>query len=103
MYVALGGLCGCVGWGGGWNRSRTDSLCVNQQLQQDDSYCIRYAQAHGGCVVTNDQYRDQLSKLDERGTDKEEREALRKWLKGHLISFTFVGDEFIPNPDFRFG
>lgn len=27
---------------------------------------------------------------------------MRKWLRGHLISFAFVGDEFVPNPDFRF-
>ncbi len=51
-------------------------------------------------MVTNDQYRDQLQKLE---GDKEEREAMRRWLRGRLISFTFVGDEFIPNPDFRFG
>jgi len=74
-------------------------LFTTPNTPQDDSYCIRYARAHGGVVVTNDQYRDQLQKLE---GDKEEREAMRRWLRGRLISFTFVGDEFIPNPDFRF-
>ena len=26
----------------------------------DDSYCIGYARSHGGCVMSNDLYRDQL-------------------------------------------
>lgn len=38
--------------------------------KQDDSYCVRYARAHGGAVVTNDLYRDQLQKLE---GDKEVR------------------------------
>lgn len=131
-----------------WHPDLSVRACMHGTMSnkpQDDSYCIRYARAHGGVVVTNDMYRyvidcpnevclpacmvgqgnaskridsamipmtdthryvlllqscrDQLQKLE---GDKEGREAMRKWLKGHLISFTFVGDEFIPNPDFRF-
>ena len=29
----------------------------------DDSYCISYAKAHGGCIVTNDIYRDHVAKV----------------------------------------
>jgi hypothetical protein len=57
----------------------------------DDSYCISYANKHGGYVVTNDQYRD----CTQVGVS-------RDWLRTHLITFTFVNDEFVPNPDFRF-
>mmetsp|Transcript_31803 Transcript_31803/g.77507 ORF Transcript_31803/g.77507 Transcript_31803/m.77507 type:complete len:1248 (-) Transcript_31803:326-4069(-) len=57
----------------------------------DDSYCIEYAHKHGGFVVTNDKYRD-------CGVEG----VTRDWLKGHLMTFAFVNDEFIPNPDFRF-
>eukprot|EP00298_Acanthocystis_sp_HF-20_P009528 c18361_g1_i4.p1 GENE.c18361_g1_i4~~c18361_g1_i4.p1 ORF type:complete len:526 (+),score=180.09 c18361_g1_i4:69-1646(+) len=55
----------------------------------DDSYCIEYARRHGGYVVTNDQYRDQ-------------KQTLKEFISKHCISYTFVGDEFLPNPDFRF-
>jgi len=64
----------------------------------DDSYCIRYAQSHGGYVVTNDMYRDHVSAIKDRQT----RETQRNWTKSHLISYTFVGDEFLPNPNFNF-
>jgi hypothetical protein len=32
----------------------------------------------------------------------QEKQALRRWFKEHLISYTFVGGEFLPNPDFYF-
>lgn len=65
----------------------------------DDSYAIRYAQRAGGYVVTNDLYRDHLVKIEDRGR----RDETKRWLKSHCISYTFVGEEFLPNPDFRFG
>ena len=59
----------------------------------------RYAQAHGGYVVTNDMYRDHVQSV--KG-DPKERERQRGWTKTHLISYTFVQDEFLPNPNFSF-
>ncbi len=64
----------------------------------DDSYSIRYAQTHGGVVVTNDMYRDHVGGIG----DRREREEQRAWTKSHLLSYTFVGDEFLPNPNFVF-
>jgi len=64
----------------------------------DDSYCIKYALRHNGYVVTNDMYRDHLENIQ----DKRKRTKRKSWLKAHLISYTFVGDEFFPNPDFSF-
>mmetsp|Transcript_7963 Transcript_7963/g.12026 ORF Transcript_7963/g.12026 Transcript_7963/m.12026 type:complete len:1134 (+) Transcript_7963:30-3431(+) len=57
----------------------------------DDSYCIAYAHKNGGYVVTNDKYRD----CTVEG-------VTRDWLRSHLMTFTFVKDEFVPNPDFKF-
>ncbi|EQC33660.1 hypothetical protein SDRG_08764 [Saprolegnia diclina VS20] len=65
----------------------------------DDSYCIQYAGRHDGCVVTNDLFRDHVDGLQGNGQTKA---AMRQWLSAHCISFTWVGDEFLPNPDFRF-
>ncbi|KAF0682686.1 Aste57867_25204 [Aphanomyces stellatus] len=64
----------------------------------DDSYCIQYAGTHDGCLVTNDLFRDHLENIK----GGKQKGAMREWLKNHRISFTWVGDEFFPNPDFRF-
>lgn len=61
----------------------------------DDSYALAYARTHGAFLVSNDRYRDQFETC---ATADDER-ALDAWLRTHLISFTFVGDEFMPNPD----
>ena len=34
--------------------------------------------------------------------DKTERETEKKWREIKCISFTFIGDEFMPNPDAAF-
>ena len=68
----------------------------------DDSYSIAYARLHGGYIVSNDMYRDHVKGI-EPGIEKSKlREEVKKWLKSHVISYTFVGDEFIPNPDASF-
>ncbi|CAN0388971.1 unnamed protein product [Discosporangium mesarthrocarpum] len=78
-----------------------DGLLVATPPQDyDDSYCIKYAMAREGYVVTNDLYRDHVKGLEGKGRKK--AEAARRWIKQRSISFTFVGDEFFPNPDFSF-
>lgn len=71
-------------------------ICTPAQ-DYDDSYSINYAKRHDGYVVTNDMYRDHVERQD-----KKVKEETRKWLKAHSISYTFVGDEFLPNPDAAF-
>lgn len=73
-------------------------LATTPSQDYDDSYCISYAMQRNGVVVTNDMFRDHTNAVD--GAQK--RDNARRWLKGHLISFTFIGDEFVPNPDFVF-
>ena len=97
--------------------------CVSPQ-DYDDSYCIQYARKHDACIVSNDKYRDYVQKL----VGAAKRDAGR-WVRAHRISYvpglcsgvcrpfgvcsahphellrcryTFVGQEFMPNPDFRF-
>ncbi len=47
-------------------------------------------------IVTNDMFRDHVDK--HKGNKRE----LRQWLKAHCLTYTFVNDEFLPNPDFVF-
>ncbi|CAM9337356.1 unnamed protein product [Ectocarpus sp. 6 AP-2014] len=76
-----------------------DGLIVSTPPQDyDDSYCIKYAMARDGYVVTNDLYRDHVKGIEGR----KKADAARRWIKSHSISYTFVGDEFFPNPDFSF-
>ncbi|TYZ63286.1 hypothetical protein PybrP1_009075 [[Pythium] brassicae (nom. inval.)] len=65
----------------------------------DDSYCIQYAGMYDGCVVTNDMYRDHVEGMN---GPRERKAAMRMWLVAHLISFTWVRNDFLPNPNFRY-
>lgn len=65
----------------------------------DDSYCIQYAGMYDGCVVTNDMYRDHIETMS---GPRERKAAMRGWLVAHLISFTWVRNDFLPNPNFRY-
>lgn len=64
----------------------------------DDSYCIEYAKKHNACIVTNDRYNDHIDKQP----SEREKATTRKFIRDHSISFTFIRDEFMPNPDFVF-
>eukprot|EP00958_Prasinococcus_capsulatus_P029389 scaffold7405_cov376-Prasinococcus_capsulatus_cf.AAC.1 len=64
----------------------------------DDSYCIQYARLKGGFIVTNDRYWDHI---DKQAPGKQRKETL-EWIRRHCISYTWAGDEFLPNPDFVF-
>ena len=61
----------------------------------DDSYCIAYAKAKDGFIVTNDMFRDHFKQ-------KNLAEDEIKQMKKRLISFTFHQDEFLPCPDAHF-
>ncbi|OEH73738.1 ribonuclease related [Cyclospora cayetanensis] len=76
---------------------REGTLISTPPQDYDDSYCIKYALMNNGCIVTNDLYRD----ITNRVPNKSQQTALRAWLKRHVISFTFVDGEFLPNPEFQ--
>eukprot|EP01102_Stenamoeba_stenopodia_P007334 TRINITY_DN2054_c0_g2_i1.p1 TRINITY_DN2054_c0_g2~~TRINITY_DN2054_c0_g2_i1.p1 ORF type:complete len:180 (-),score=25.12 TRINITY_DN2054_c0_g2_i1:402-941(-) len=61
----------------------------------DDSYSIKYAKLHNACIVTNDRYWDHIDKQSEK-----DKPFIRRWIRDHCISFAFVKNEFLPNPDF---
>ncbi|KAF1777379.1 Ribonuclease Zc3h12a-like, NYN domain [Phytophthora cactorum] len=65
----------------------------------DDSYSIQYAGLHNGYVVTNDLFRDHIVNMV---GPRERKVAMRAWLRAHQISYSWVRNEFLPNPSFRF-
>ena len=62
----------------------------------DDSYQLDYARRHNGIIVSNDRFRDAIS-----NAAPDQRNDLTTFLDTRLLSFAFVEDEFVPNPDFR--
>eukprot|EP01095_Lingulamoeba_sp_RSL-Kostka_P014337 TRINITY_DN6215_c0_g1_i1.p1 TRINITY_DN6215_c0_g1~~TRINITY_DN6215_c0_g1_i1.p1 ORF type:complete len:616 (+),score=223.73 TRINITY_DN6215_c0_g1_i1:194-1849(+) len=62
----------------------------------DDSYCILYAKKHNGIIVTNDRYWDHINKQK-----PQDLKDVKRWIRSHCVSFTFIKDEFLPNPDFE--
>ncbi len=61
----------------------------------DDHYWLAYALQTGAYVVTNDRMKDHA------GMHSDGEEAFFKWRQNMVISYAFVGDTFIPNPDFK--
>ena len=75
------------------------TLAATPPQDYDDSYCIQYAMSRKGAVIiTNDLYRDAVDEVD----GKANKNTLRMWFRTHCCSYTFVADEFLPNPDFKF-
>ena len=71
---------------------REKKLFFTPSQDYDDSYILSFAMKRGSCIVSNDSFRDAWTKNDK----------VKTFLKTHRISFTFVFDEFIPNPDFKY-
>jgi ribonuclease ZC3H12 len=64
----------------------------------DDSYIIEYAKNKGAYIVTNDRYNDHIQNYSKGDINKKKK--LKEWIRGNCISFTFIGKDFIPDPDF---
>lgn len=59
----------------------------------DDSYALQFLKHEPSVIVSNDMFRDHYktnNDLDEKN-----------FIKSHLISYTWVNDLFMPNPDFK--
>lgn len=81
------------------NKLSNQGLIIQTPAQDyDDSYCIQYCKQNNSYIVTNDLFRDYVEKI----VDSRKRESERLWIIEKRISFTFIKDEFLPNPDCPF-
>eukprot|EP01097_Dermamoeba_algensis_P000717 TRINITY_DN1253_c0_g1_i1.p1 TRINITY_DN1253_c0_g1~~TRINITY_DN1253_c0_g1_i1.p1 ORF type:complete len:222 (-),score=53.25 TRINITY_DN1253_c0_g1_i1:330-995(-) len=79
------------------NKLVDDGLVVLTPPQDyDDSYMIQYAKLHNALIVTNDRLWDFIEKQPAH-----KRKSETKWIRTHCISYTFIKDTFMPNPDFN--
>ena len=63
----------------------------------DDSYVIEYARDKRAYILSGDAFKDAYT--DDRVTQKR-REDLREYLRNNCMTFVFIKDDFMPNPDF---
>lgn len=57
----------------------------------DDSYAIGYLKRKPSVIVSNDLFRDHMQMCSQQE---------KEFIKAHLISYTWAGDDFMPNPQF---
>ncbi|KAK4529844.1 hypothetical protein CCYA_CCYA02G0701 [Cyanidiococcus yangmingshanensis] len=75
-----------------------DMLVFTPPGDYDDTYALSYALRYDAILVTNDRLQDHLDQFSD--DEVRTRESMRQWLGSHRCSFTFVGEEFVPNPHF---
>jgi len=63
----------------------------------DDSYFIKWAVKNDAILVSNDRLRDHHQRLSGK-----ELERFKAWLPRSRCGFTFIDDEFFPDPNFDF-
>eukprot|EP00183_Erythrolobus_madagascarensis_P004997 CAMPEP_0185856658 /NCGR_PEP_ID=MMETSP1354-20130828/29112_1 /TAXON_ID=708628 /ORGANISM="Erythrolobus madagascarensis, Strain CCMP3276" /LENGTH=384 /DNA_ID=CAMNT_0028558919 /DNA_START=1250 /DNA_END=2404 /DNA_ORIENTATION=+ len=77
---------------------RRGAIVLTPQADYDDCYIISFARSRGAIVISNDRFQDHVTQASADGQHASER--LQKWLDQCRLSFTFHGDEFLPNPSF---
>jgi hypothetical protein len=79
-------------------RKLTDKGTVVSVPSQDhdDDYWLQFAWQQGAYAVTNDRMKDHVSKYPDGN-----EESFYKWRDNKVISYTFAGDFFLPNPSFE--
>lgn len=60
----------------------------------DDYFLLTYAMRKEADIISNDRF---MKELDLQETAQDVR-TLRSFLDSHLIPYTFVADDFVPNP-----
>lgn len=61
----------------------------------DDYFLLQYAMVRGLDLISNDRFNKEISRQE----TPERAQALRQFLDNHLIPYTFVQGEFVPNPN----
>ncbi len=61
----------------------------------DDAYFIKWAVENNAILVTNDRLRDHKDALSGKGLNE-----FNKWLPNSRCGFTFIDDQFFPDPNF---
>jgi len=87
----------------GWFWERLNRMVAQGQIvltphgmkNDDDKFMLAYARSHDSPIVSNDLFRDHVGALN----DPKDRRALRTWLLQRRVSFMFIQDEFLPNPE----
>ena len=76
---------------------REGVLSLSPCKDYSDSYAIEYAKRMNGIIITNDRFKDAVKKIKRNDVKR----ITEIWFRAHCITYAFVGDDFIPNPDYE--
>jgi hypothetical protein len=62
--------------------------------EYNEAYCLVYARKNDAILVSNDNFRDHVKKIE----GMQEREEVRAWIRTSSIGYQFQGDYFKPHP-----
>jgi hypothetical protein len=66
----------------------------------DDLFVLKYAFEKQGLIVSNDHYRSEIHKRDGKRENWDvDRSELEHYIRKNRVSYSFVIDEFFPNPE----
>lgn len=62
--------------------------------EYNEAYCLVYARKNDAILLSNDNFRDHVKKIE----GMQEREEVRAWIRTSTFGYQFQGDYFKPNP-----
>jgi len=68
-----------------------------EEAAADEPFLVTYAKRNNCVVVTMDMFATAIR----RKKSEEEREALRAWVRRYTMPYTFIGDSYLPDPEFQ--
>lgn len=77
------------------------NLVLTPDNDYDDVYICHFARANCALIVSNDAFKDHVYQVSADGERPSKEWAT--WFSACRLSFTFRGDQFLPNPAFNYG
>jgi len=62
--------------------------------EYNEAYCLVYARKNDAVLISNDNFREHVKKIE----GMQEREEVRAWIRTSTVAYQFQGDYFKPNP-----